>query len=321
MTSPTALTVRTPDDLLACVPLVLGFLPEDSAVVISLPPGAGPHARADVDDTTDLVELGRSLVAPVRSHGVARVAVVVYADLHRAPVVARHLEETFTQQGVEVVAALAADGARWLSVTPATSEPRDYDPLAHPFVAEAVVRGQVVLASRHAVRAQLDLDERLAAEVDACRGGEVGVQDPAWIRRTMERHRSAGTLPDAGEVARLLLAVGRQDGRDAAWAWVDRSHARDHVEFWLRVVRGCRPRERAASAAVLAFHAWLAGDGALAWCGVEASAAAADPCSLAALVEDLLVKAAPPSMWAPLVDPAVGSGAGGGDAPCDESVA
>lgn len=305
MTPRTALTVRTPDDLLACVPLLLGFVPQRSAVVISLPPGAGPHARADVDSATDLDDLAHALVSPVLRHRVARVAVVVYADLGLGATVARHLETAFVDAGVDVVAVLAADGGRWLSVTPPTTVPREYDALAHPFVAEAVVRGQVVLGSREAVRSQLEPDESLLAAVETRlewltqSGAEP--PPPAWVRDCLAHRLRAGDLPDACEVADLVLAVATPDGRDAAWAWAERVDARRHVEIWLRVVRGCPPADRGASAAVLAFHAWLAGDGALAWCAVDASRAASRACSLTDLVEDLLTRAAPPSMWAPLM--------------------
>lgn len=310
MTPRTALTVRTPDDLLACVPLVLGFVPQDSAVVLSLPPGSGPHARADVDPSTDLDELADALVHPVASHGVARVAVVVLAELDLATGVARHLESAFTSVGVEVVAVLAADGQRWVSVTPATTEPREYDPLAHPFVTEAVVRGQVVLASRTAVRDQLEPDVSWVAEVEAADADLGGAPDAAWVRAVLAGHVADDSLPGAPAVAGLLRAVAHQDGRDASWAWVRRDDARRHVEVWLRVVRGCPPGRRGEAAAVLAFHAWLVGDGALAWCAVEASRAAGAACSLTALVEDLLTRAAPPTLWAPLMEP-----------PTDEEVA
>lgn len=303
MTSRTALTVRTPDDLLACVPLVLGFVPQDSAVVLSLPPGGGPHARADVDESTDLDELAHALVSPVVRHDVARVAVVVLADLDLATRVARHLEDAFLDSGVDVVAVLAADGRHWVSVTPATTQPREYDPLSHPFVAEAVLRGQVVLTSRSAVRDQLEVDEPFASAVAAEGAGPGGAPpEPDCVRATLAHHVRAGTLPGAPEVAVLLRGVATQDGRDAAWAWADASQARQHVEVWLRVVRGCPPRDRGAAAAVLAFHAWLAGDGALAWCAVEASRGADGACSLTSLVEDLLTRAAPPTLWTPLME-------------------
>lgn len=308
MTSRAALTVRTPDDLLACIPLVLGFVPQDSAVVLSLPPGSGPHARADVDASTDVDELADALVRPVLSHGVARVAVVVLAELGLGAGVARHLEGAFASAGVEVVAVLAADGQHWVSVSPATTRPREYDPLAHPFVTEAVVRGQVVLSSRTAVRDQLEPDAAWVADVGVAdaelTGGEpADVPSPDWMRAVLAGHVAADSLPGAHEVACLLRGVADQDGRDASWAWVRREDARRHVEVWLRVVRGCPPEGRAEAAAVLAFHAWLVGDGALAWCAVEASRAADGGCSLTALVEDLLTRAAPPSLWAPLMEP------------------
>lgn len=298
--TPTSLTVRNPDDLLACIPLLLGFVPEESAVVVSLPSGAGPHARADVDPGTDLDQLADALLAPALRHGVDRVAVVVYAELAFARRVAAHLEATFAAHDVEVVAVLAADGREWVSVRPTTTQPREYDALAHPFVAEAVVRGQVVLRSRDAVRAQLLPDPDLVHRVDAVRAATSAPVAPEWVSGCLARHLRRGTLPGADEVALLLHAIATQDGRDAAWAWVERAEARRHVELWLRVVRGCPPRQRSAAAAVLAFHAWLAGDGALAWCAVEASQQAAGECSLTVLVEDLLVRAAPPSLWSPL---------------------
>ena len=314
MNSPTPVTVRTPSDLLACVPLMLGFLPQDSAVLISLPPGAGPHARADLDAGTDLDDLAHALLAPVLRHEVARVALVTYGPLLRARQAAVRLHEVFVGAGIEVVAVVAADGTHWISFGPGEHEttPREYDALAHPFVTEAVVEGQVVLGSRGAVRDQLAADPDLVRQVDALLGhgrAEAPVVpvapqvSPAWAVECLRRHVQERTLPEASEIARLLRAVEETPGRDAAWAWAEKQDARHHVEIWLRVLRGCTPPGRSAAAAILAFHAWLAGDGALAWCAVEASQASGTPCSLASLVEDLLQEAATPRGWVPLMHP------------------
>ena len=212
------------------------------------------------------------------------------------------------------MAAVAADGNHWVSLTPELHEtaPREYDALAHPFVAEAVVRGQVVLGSRGAVRALLRADPRLVREVDALlgrgpvRAGVVQIAPQvtsAWVLECLRGHVQQRTLPEISEIARLLRGVEETEGRDVAWAWADRRDARHHVEIWLRVLRGCAPQHRDAAAAVLAFHAWLAGDGALAWCAVEASQANGGECSLASLVQDLLTQAAPPQAWVPLLSP------------------
>ena len=50
---------------------------------------------------------------------------------------------------------------------------------------------------------------------------------------------------------------------------------------------------------MLAFHAWLAGDGALAWCALERAAEGEPPCSLAEVVAEALEQALPPSLWHP----------------------
>src|SRR5436190_1173403 len=52
-------------------------------------------------------------------------------------------------------------------------------------------------------------------------------------------------------------------------------------------------------AALLAFAAWQAGDGALAWCGIDRALEIDPDCSLAQLVADVLSGAVPPEMWQP----------------------
>ncbi|WP_110238624.1 DUF4192 domain-containing protein [Nocardioides gilvus] len=315
MTSHTALTVRTPSDLLACVPLLLGFVPEESAVVISLPPGTGPHVRVDLGEPEDLTRLACSLVEPTLRHGVRRIALVVFSSLERAPGPARFLARSFAEAGIEVAALVAADGSRSISLTPGHENdvPTPYDSLSHPFVAEAVLRGQVVLGSREELREQLSPDvdavARVAALVDDEVGdgtGPVAVRRSArWVTRCLAAHARAGSLPSDEEVASLVLSLERTPCRDAAWAWVKRVDARAHVEIWLRIVRSTPVEYATAPAAVLAFHAWLAGDGALAWCAVEHSVASGQSCSLTDLVEDLLERAAPPHLWTPLMEDAV----------------
>ena len=53
------------------------------------------------------------------------------------------------------------------------------------------------------------------------------------------------------------------------------------------------------AAGLLAFAAWLSGDGALAWCAVERCLAADPDHTLAHLVARALEQAVPPSEWSP----------------------
>ena len=74
MTQSTTMTARTPEDVLAVVPVVLGFEPHDSLVMLTF--GADPpfHARVDLPDrrseVPDLVAVaGRRRPASTASGG------------------------------------------------------------------------------------------------------------------------------------------------------------------------------------------------------------------------------------------------------------
>jgi len=56
---------------------------------------------------------------------------------------------------------------------------------------------------------------------------------------------------------------------------------------------------RAAPAALLGFAAWLAGNGALAWCAVDVAEEAEPGYPLAALLASTLAGAVPPAVWQP----------------------
>ena len=85
--------------------------------------------------------------------------------------------------------------------------------------------------------------------------------------------------------------------RDAAWTTLTRADAVRHVAFWTDVVRRSPTSHVAGPAAVLAFAAWLVGDGALAWCAVDRCREAAPTHSLASLVAQLLDSATSPDLW------------------------
>jgi len=69
------------------------------------------------------------------------------------------------------------------------------------------------------------------------------------------------------------------------------------VAFWTDVVRRAPPDLVAEPAAVLAFAAWLAGSGALAWCALDRCFAAAPGHTLGVLLARALQQAVPPTIW------------------------
>ena len=80
----TTLTARGPADLLAAVPVVLGFHPSDSLVMLTFDAARTFHARVDLpppaEQSDSLAELVEALLAPALTHRVGRVAFVSYSD-------------------------------------------------------------------------------------------------------------------------------------------------------------------------------------------------------------------------------------------------
>lgn len=309
MTGTSTLTARNPEDLLAVVRVVLGFEPADSIVMLTLGGRHPCHARVDLPDVAgDLPEVVEVLLRPALGHGAAAVVFVVYTDDGRqAGRAARLLRKRFEGAGIRCLETLRADAGRWHPLLPPAGgrpvggpdrrQPGGvaYDVSTHPFVVAAVLDGRVLHGSRD------ELAATLAPRADEVAAVEAALPQPAtagpWVARTVARHASDGSVPSVAESARLLVAISDPEVRDAAWAGIRRAEARRHVELWSALVRRCPADLLPHAAGVLGIAAWLAGDGALAWCAV-ARAREVDPDhSLARLVADLLEAAVPPDSW------------------------
>ncbi|WP_345524104.1 DUF4192 domain-containing protein [Nocardioides conyzicola] len=307
-TSPTTtLTARTPEDILAVVPVVLGFEPTESLVMLTF--GSDPpfHARVDLPDELDQVaEMAGLLVDPACRQRVPRVFLVAYSDRDRfAEKALRMTARAFERSGVAVIDGLLTDGRRWSPVPGRAGVPADgvpYDLSAHPFAAQAVYDGRVVHASRERLAATLTADRDLVARVVPALAALTGdpapaLEEGAWARDLVLRHVRDRTAPADAEVARLLRGMLDLRVRDAAWSPLCRERAREHVTFWTDVVRRAPDPMVAAPAALLAFAAWQAGQGALAWCAVDRCVEADPGYSLAGLVAEVLTRAVPPDTW------------------------
>ena len=308
MTTPTTATTmvaRSPQDLLAVVPIVLGFVPQDSVVMLTFGARATFHARVDLPGPGRLPDAVDALLEPAQRHAVQRVAFVLYSeDARLCSRLARALTRAFEAAGIDVLEPLRADGRRWYVLTPgrAGTPGVPYDVSAHPFAVQAVFEGRVTLGSRDELAASLaPVPERVAAvsaTLDRSPGGPGPVAaDEDWLRTTLARHVRAGTVPPDDEVARLLRVVAELPLLELAWSAVDRRNARDHVGFWTEVVRRSPAELLPAPAALLGFAAWLAGHGALAWCAVDACRGVDPDHRLADLLAQLLEGAVPPSEW------------------------
>ena len=288
----TVLTFRTPEDVLAAVPVLLGFEPSDSVVMLTFGGRETFHARIDLPPPKGFDEAVDLLLGPAIAHGVEQVLLVLYsAHERRSDALLGRLVEAFHGEGIQVVSSLRADGQRWfLAQGPGVP----YDVTGHPFRAQAVVEGHVVTGSRDELAARLDACAGAAA-VQACLGS-VPPYDATEVAACSWRSVGAGRFTDA-DLAGVLEGILDLAVRDAAWSSISRDDAAAHVVLWTDAVQRSPAHLVGGAAAVLGLAAWLAGNGALAWCAVDRCVEADPDNSLARLVGELLSRAVPPSSW------------------------
>ena len=304
----TTFTARSSEDLVALAPQVLGFHPEDSVVLMTFG-GESFHARVDLPDGGDeqlaVVDMLRAVIA---QHRVRQVALLLYTD---DPWAAAMFHDAVVPRlqgdGVEVVDVLRVADGRFHDAGEPDDLGRPYDFRAHRFTAEQVVRGRVVHDSREQLAASLRLVDAgdAAAVAEAAGRAEVGgdlVEQGRWIQRIVRGHVRTGRRLTADDAGRLLMLMSVVELRDVALAEISRHDAAAHVELWRDLVRRCPPDLLPAASSLLAFAAWLHGDGALAWCALDRCGEIDPDHALAACVRDLLDGAVPPSAWTPIAE-------------------
>lgn len=317
-TSPPRLTVHSREDLLALAPVLLGFWPRESIVMLTLGAPRPFHGRLDLPPPTTLATsaarlLDDALVRPAVRHG-ARAVVLLYFTGDPGAAAAAHvlLRAACDRAGLRVALACVTDGRQHadLEGPDGPGPPVPYAATAHPFVVEALATGRLAHATRDDLVASLEpdpaaLDAVLAALADA---GHVAAGLPtgpravraqgAWVAATLARAIRWGAPPGAAEVARLVWVMQVPRVRDAAWSLVERDTAEEHVRFWTAVLRGTPDELAAAPATLLGWAAWQRGDGALAWAALSRCERADPAYPLAGDLALLLRHAVPPEVWA-----------------------
>lgn len=310
MEKPRTLVARTPADLLAAVPCVLGFHPKDSLVMLTFTADGGSfHARVDLPDLPEhLSELCAVLLRAAVRNRVDRVALVAYThDAALAHAVLHAVHDAFDAEDVDVVEMLRADGTHWFPMRAGLPDELyagvPHDTTSHPFVAESVFAGRVTHASRQELAETLAPDRDGVVAVRAAlrrraRRAEVDVLTEAtWLWATVQCHVVDGSRLPVDDVARLVAACRTTVLRDLAWSLITRETATQHVELWRDVLRRCPTSSAAAPAGLLAFACWLAGQGALAWCAIDRCRESDPEYSMADRISEVLDAALPPHVW------------------------
>jgi hypothetical protein len=315
-TSP-ALRVDGPADLISAVPYLLGFHPHHSVVVVGLHQGeVVVTIRVDLDELVGAGQLVDAVLAMQRGGASEYIAVVfddraeVALDANGALFPWRGLAEELIaaaqEAGGSVSDALLVSQGRYRSYlcTPDCCPPqgRRLDEKASPIAAAATYAGLVALPDRDAVGRLLDprpsseregfrpaLAEAVDEYCEALVAGRAEHADRSVKRRIFAFARAANVgreLPGGDQLARLGVALRRIAVRDAVWMAVD-DRRLDGDLLWRHLARELPSPYDAAPLFLTGWHAWRAGDGALARIAVE-RALASDPAYSAA---DLLMTA------------------------------
>ncbi|MCW2756454.1 MAG: hypothetical protein JWO46_200, partial [Nocardioidaceae bacterium] len=207
--APTPYVARSPDDLIALVPYLLGFHPEESLVMLTFGAGDGSfHARVDLPtDEVGRGEVVEVLLHALRANRVPRAAVVVFTGrTGDAAAMIERLAPALAVARVDLVDAVRADGACWWSLL--GDDPRcghPYDLSAHRFTADRVFEGQVALDSRADVAAGIRHPGTPPADRDTA---AIAVAADRWV---------AQLVRDAGRVDRLRSHAAWLADRLGTW--------------------------------------------------------------------------------------------------------
>ncbi|MGH3961333.1 DUF4192 domain-containing protein [Mycobacterium sp.] len=294
-------------DLIALAPQLLGFRPRDSVLLMTF---GGPegcfHARVDLPvDPEGQQEVTGLMVGAAARNRVGAAAVLVFStDAEASRAQARLLVEGLTGASVDVLDVVRVEEDRYFRPLEHDESGTPYDVSAHPFTARRVFEGQVVQPSREALADTLvgtdEADRAAVLDAVAAQGpasfGRGRGREARWVQACLRR--GAGGPPlGVADAARLLVACTEAGLRDVAWAEMSRENAATHVDLWRDLVRRAPTDQLPPAAALLGFAAWLAGDGALAWCAVDRCLEVDPDYSLAHGVGELLTRAVPPSTW------------------------
>ena len=306
----TRFRVRRPDELLAIIPYMIGFHPDESIVAVFLSSGRiRLMARMNLPPESASDELAERIDGLARQHEAHALALVAYsaASLPANRLLTRLMERLDKHKLTDV---LYVGHGRWWSLIcgdewcPLIGTP--FDPGSHRVSAEAVFAGLGARASRQELEASISgpsqadlprleaLAEVLRTELDQLEASTAAVR---LLASTVREARSEAGVLDERSCLLLALLVTDIRLRDLAWALISPADAEDHIRLWGSVVALVPPRLAAAPLCLLGMAAWLSGAGALLNCCCERLAQVAPQYSLGTLLVAISDRALPPSLW------------------------
>jgi hypothetical protein len=306
--APKVIRPGSPGDLLALVPGLLGFVPEQSLVVIGV---TGPRHRIRVtlrydlpepDDIRAVEQIAEHAMTVLAQAGTDMVFAVIYGTDEGGALVAAVLR---AQYSVPVRDVLRVQGNRYWSYACADEQCCPAD--GTPFETDVPDEFGPVLAGRQALAEQVapvtgirrgQMFQAVEAEV-----GRVGAMPRRAIqvalnatRLAIASYRADEEFGTDAELATILVGLRHLWVRDDAWSRLDPDHCEAHIKLWTDLTRIAPPGFVAAPASLLAFCAWQVGNGALVNVALDRALADEPTYSMALLLRQVITSGAPPSL-------------------------
>ena len=324
--------IGSPTALLAVVPLLLGFEPGNSMVVIGTePPRAEVRVtlRYNLPDPPDgrlAAEIVRHAVGVLAAQHIESAVAVGYGPEHLVSPLAEALRDHSPQAGIAVTELLRAEQFRYWSYI--CAEPGCCPPEGTPFDVRDHPAALAMMAASAEATVLASRDELVASLAPA--DGEAGAAMHRATRRAEEQvarllariarssRKGSGrrliatsglqAVADAIKLYRVGDRIGAEQAawltvvlrdmrvRDDAWSRMNPDKAPAHLRLWTDLTRMARPGYVAAPASLLAFVAWQSGNGALANVALDRALADIPQYSMALLLRQAIDSGAPPSL-------------------------
>ncbi|MBB3045737.1 DUF4192 domain-containing protein [Nocardioides soli] len=297
------LVVQSPDELLAAVPHVLGFKPEESIVLVPFRPGL-PITRVDLPTTAaDREAVWDAVSGPYGRHARpgARLAILCFTEDRRsAELASQHLSNRLETVGITTHIRLWSDGERWREFNTGQTGLQT-QATADRIAAATVLTGAAQpAANRASLAASMVGDREPIAQLIPAARAAASASSPAveqdWALDRLEQFHADGNRLSDVDGARMLVALETISTRDALWEDMSRENHTSHMALWNDLTRRAPDEVRAAPASMLGFASWLHGDGAKAWCALD-QVPADRPYSMAAIVASALQNGIHPREW------------------------
>lgn len=296
--NPMQVTIRSPEDILALVPVTFGFHPRESAVILAF---GSPVFQARIDLVEhDLEAMTTELLHPLWRYPAAEIACVLFtASESLARAAAAELNRQMTVRQIRELCCLQARENAWLDLRNKSAQSQPWQVQDHRFLRQGVAAGVQIWSRREDLAQSLEQDPTGQYQVELwlkqnCEGTQASSKDA--LERFIQARRLGLALSSA-EAGGLLRDLKCVTARDAVLMAHSRKWAERQVQLWQGLWKVSPRGYQAESATMLGFAAWLSGNGALAWCALDRADDAEPGHQFAALVTQLLVRAVGPHEW------------------------